>query len=318
MSTPKSTNSVVLDQILTQIDRQDEVIKNLQRTAKSQKEVIARHEELIQQQQLLLANLLNQQSLLMNTMVSVNDKQIQQDSQKQQQQQQLPSSSSSSSLSSANNNLAEYSPTTTTTTTTTNTTNTNNTTQHEQQQLIHTLNNKIALMEQQMKDFIEQQRTDKETISVINLGYQQQSSELDKANAIIQGLKMELSLAQSDLNKLNGERNMALTNQVMKIKPVHETLDQQLNRLETDIQTHSKTGIQLIIKTLVGRAMIVDCDISDTISFVKNKIAELGGIPLKDQILLYDGRELNNEHSILKLGLLNQTTLHLILKNRAL
>jgi chromosome segregation ATPase len=304
----------VLESILSQLDRQDDTIKVLQRSAKSHRDTTTRHEELIQQQQLLIANLLQQQSSLFTMVSSVNDK--------QQQQQQLIVAATSTNNNNNNtntnntnntnnsNNQDENPPTNTQTTTSSAEIN-------NQQQLINNLNTKLALKDQKVAELITKTNEQQQTIAVINQGYNQQSEEIDKLNQLVKKLELELQIAKSELSRFANEKNLdPQNNQVIKLKPVYQTLDQQLKRLETDIQIQSKTGIQLIIKTLVGRATIVECDISDTIATVKHKISEQTAIPLKDQILLTDGKELNNEHSILQLGLLNQTTLHLILKNR--
>jgi hypothetical protein len=235
---------------------------------------------------------------------SVNDK--------QQQQQQLIVAATSTNNNNTNNsnNQDENSPTNTQTTI-------SSAENNDQQQLINNLNTKLALKDQKVAELITKTNEQQQTIAVINQGYNQQSEEIDKLNQLVKKLELELQVAKSELSRFANEKSLDPQNsQVIKLKPVYQTLDQQLKRLETDIQIHSKTGIQLIIKTLVGRATIVECDISDTIATVKHKISEQTAIPLKDQILLTDGKELNNEHSILQLGLLNQTTLHLILKNR--
>lgn len=302
----RSSNSVVLDSILTQIDRQDDTIKQLQRSAKQHRDTTARHEELIQQQQLLIANLLQQQSSLFTMVSSVNDK--------QQQQQQLIHAVDLVALSegSGSSTMCSTSP---------NGENNGQTTrgtqeQLEQQQVINQLTNKLSLKEQQVSELLLQQASDREAIQIVNQGYAIQSQEIEKLNETIKKLQMDLSICQSELSKAHSKDEVGGIQQVLKLKPVYETLDQQLKRLETSIQTQSRTSIQLIIKTLVGRATIVECDLSDTIAVVKYKISEQTAIPLRDQILLKDGKELNNEATVLSLALLNQTTLHLILKNR--
>lgn len=77
---------------------------------------------------------------------------------------------------------------------------------------------------------------------------------------------------------------------------------------------------QIFIKTLQGKTMTMDVSDSDTIESVKNRIHEKEGIPVDQQRLVFNGKQLENNFKISDYGISTETgspsTIHLVLRLR--
>ena len=54
----------------------------------------------------------------------------------------------------------------------------------------------------------------------------------------------------------------------------------------------------------------------ETIESVKIKIQEKDGIPFESQLLIFNGRSLENQNTILNYDIIKESTLHLVLRVR--
>jgi ubiquitin C len=78
-----------------------------------------------------------------------------------------------------------------------------------------------------------------------------------------------------------------------------------------------KPIMQVNVKTLTGETFTLDVDSASTISDVKAKIQQQEGISADDQLLLFTGKQLEDQQTLEHYNIQNQNTLHLVLKLRA-
>jgi ubiquitin len=73
---------------------------------------------------------------------------------------------------------------------------------------------------------------------------------------------------------------------------------------------------QIFIKTLQGKSITIDVNDTDTLESVKNKILEIEGIPVDQQRLVFNGKQLEDTNSINDYGIESDSTIHLVLRLR--
>lgn len=77
-------------------------------------------------------------------------------------------------------------------------------------------------------------------------------------------------------------------------------------------------NMQIFVKTLTGKTIILDVKPGEFIHKVKAKIQEKEGIPPDEQRLIWAGIQLEERHTLWCLGVLRESTLHLVLRLRGM
>ena len=75
---------------------------------------------------------------------------------------------------------------------------------------------------------------------------------------------------------------------------------------------HLEFHMRIFIKTLTGKIITLSVDASDTIENVKYKVEDEEGIPAGQQIIIFDGIQTHDHHTLFDYNIQNDSTLHLI------
>jgi hypothetical protein len=84
---------------------------------------------------------------------------------------------------------------------------------------------------------------------------------------------------------------------------------------ESNISSGDANGSKSIfIKTLQGKTIPMDVNDSDTIGAIKQRIFEKEGIPVDQQRLVFNGKQLEDAQTVGSYGIEAESNIHLVLR----
>ena len=117
-------------------------------------------------------------------------------------------------------------------------------------------------------------------------------------------------------NKINAIHNNLINFKIKYNKRILQDDELILNFSTLSICEQLLGGKQIFIKTLQGKSITLSISDEDTIESIKQKIFEKEGIPIEQQRLVFNGKQLEDNQTINSYGIEENSSIHLVLRLR--
>ena len=129
----------------------------------------------------------------------------------------------------------------------------------------------------------------------------------DSINSMIESVKKDFTIYSNIILRYN---NLLIDNYFRTFEEYKIPDNSTINFI------HYKIGGEIYVKTLMGRTLTIYLEPFNTIEYLKQRIQDSTGIKSKDQRLIYDGKQLEDNRTVASYNIWNESTIHMVLRIR--
>ena len=129
----------------------------------------------------------------------------------------------------------------------------------------------------------------------------------DSINSMIESVKKDFTIYSNIILRYN---NLLIDNYFRTFEEYKIPDNSTINFI------HYKIGGEVYVKTLMGNTLTIYLEPFNTIEYLKQRIQDSTGIKSKDQRLIYDGKQLEDNRTVASYNIWNESTIHMVLRIR--